>query len=237
MPARPLEFDPGGPFPAEVRARILETLGSKEPRLLVLRSPDRAVGSAILARLAKDWPGAAIVVTAPPTGAGRTPMVGGGTQAEVAWSALPSGGEAVSLLETATAMRLVHTVLGGSPRSHELEALWLPPAVLEAYSRLPLEPTPTLAIDSWDVLVRAYLRDPPADLTGVPSEGELDAILVESHRQRLSVHLFVVTGRAHPLLDAQADVLLEASPATDGPAGRRSVLVLHPSRSGRGVPP
>jgi hypothetical protein len=199
-------------------------------QMLVIRSPDRPTGSIVLAEIANRHatPGTLVSVPeGPSTTVDSDPAV---TRLPPSWWILRTSDDLAPIAATAAALRLIDTLVREAGTEPMVPALWLPPPILEGYSLLPKAPEVMLAVDSWDGLLDAYLRGRRPHVDGMPTEEELEKILLRSSEDYLTVHLIVVLRRPHPILENGADFVLEVSGASGGSTTRVDVLPPAPRR-------
>jgi hypothetical protein len=184
-------------------------------RTLVIRSADRRIGSAILAEIAHRRPAPGTLVMAPEKPATSGDIDSASTRLPSSWWILRTSDDLAPIAATAAALRLIDTLVREAGNEPMVPALWLPPPILEGYSLLPKAPEVTLAVDSWDGLLDAYLLGRHERTGEIPSEEELERILLRSSEDYLTVHLIVVTRRTHPVLESEADFVIEVSESED----------------------
>jgi hypothetical protein len=188
-------------------------------RVLVIRSADHWLGSALLAEVARrrSAPGAAVV--APEGTVAPVDLEETSTALPASWWVLRTSDDLAPIAATAAALRLIDTLVREAGNEPMIPALWLPPPILEGYSLLPKAPEITLAVNSWDGLLDAYLRGRRSRSQEIPDEADLERILIRSSEDYLTVHLIVVTRRLHPVLENGADFIIEVREPAEAALG------------------
>ncbi len=91
------------------------------------------------------------------------------------------------------------------------EFLWLPPALQDAWSRMPLSEGTIVVIDSWDALIERYLGVPPTSSELLPNRDEIERLLL-ARMSRSNLLLVLVVERDTPTqLDYLADGVVRTS--------------------------
>jgi hypothetical protein len=225
-----------GLLSSEVWEKIRPFIQPGPSQVLVIQSADCRTGSAILSEIAERRLSPGVVVITPEQAGPGVPLDRTPPRLPSSWWALRTTDELAPIAATAAALSLIHTLVREAGNEPMVPALWLPPPLLEGYSLLPQAPEVTLAVDCWDGLLEAYLRGRHAGAGGVPSEEDLERILLESSEDYLTVHLIILTRRSHRVLESGADFVLRASEATRGAAPEVKVQV-NPRTPGRSGPP
>ncbi len=119
----------------------------------------------------------------------------------------------------------------------EVEKLWLPDALTDAYSRISVGRPGMVVVDSWDALVERYLGVPPSEAARLPDRSEIERLLI-GLMGRGHVHLVLVVEREAPSqLDYLVDGVVYCTTQHDGTRlerwlhlkKMRGVRVEHPS--------
>jgi hypothetical protein len=200
--------------------------GPGPSQTMVIRARDRRTGSAILAEIARGRSGPGVVVNVPegPPAAPELDATLGSLPPS--WWLLRTSDDLAPIAATAAAIRLIGTLVREAGNEPVVPALWLPPSILEGYSLLPKAPEVSLAVDSWDALLEAYLRGRRGEGGDVPTEEELERILLRSSEDYLTVHLIVVTRRPHPVLEGGSEFVLEVPDSTGDPSRPAAVRLV-----------
>lgn len=236
MPAAGGASIPGGPLDPPLVDRLQSFLGSDRSHLLVLRAEDARSGSTVLAEIAHRFPNPGVVVKVPEPPGALHPPESTESGFPPTWWTLRTSDDLAPIAATAAAIRLIGTLVREAGDEPVVPALWLPPSLLEGYSLLPKAPEVVLAVDSWDALLRAYLRGREGAAGDTPTEAELEQILLRSTEDYLTVHLLVVTRRSHPVLEEGADLVLEVGEPATGGSSRPWVRVLKPTPAPGHIP-
>jgi hypothetical protein len=209
-----------GILTADVLTQLRPFFDPGPSRTLVIRVRDRRTGSAILAEIARGRSGPGVVVSIPEAQTTATDSDAAASGLPSSWWLLRTSNDLAPIAATAAAIRLIGTLVREAGNEPVVPALWLPPSILEGYSLLPKAPEVSFAVDSWDALLDAYLRGRSGSGGEVPTEEELERILLRSSEDYLTVHLIVVIRRPHPVLEKEADFVIDvAEPTgTDAPA-------------------
>lgn len=214
---------------------VLSLLGSRTPRVVVLRALDPAAGSTFLAQLVQHCHGPGVVVTIP--GPRPGPEVGGRKPSEYrpSWQVLAVADDLAAASEAGIAMGHIASLVRDAAGEPVMEPLWLPPPLLEAFSLVAPDPVPIIALDAWDRIAESYYRGKGPAGNGVPGGNDPDRLLLRAAKLHLRVHLVVVTSRPRPILDTGADLALEAALSEDSPRDVLRVRLLR--RPGDDGPP
>jgi hypothetical protein len=214
------------PIPPEVVAHLDKFLSSGSSRLIVIRSPEPEAGSRFLTEVVRKQPGPGVIVSAPKDPAAVWMVDLAPVRPELLWRVLPNRAELSSIAVASAAMRLVHSLLWEVGSESAVPPLWLPPFLFEAYSLLPTDPMPNIGVDNWDELLQEYLKDRPPAPSNIPSEEDLERILLGALEGPLRVHLLVVTRRPRVVLESGADLVLELRGNLTDPSRLEKVRVI-----------
>jgi hypothetical protein len=219
------------PIPFDIRDQLNSRLDSEVSALIVIRSPTPEVGTAILHQIVHERPWPAVMVVASREGVGneypRPPL----TRVELLWRVLPTDNESASIAAVSAAMQAIHAALWGPEAEPAHLHRWLPLPLLEAYGMLPVGPMPTVAVDSWDDLLATHRGSRSAPESKTQSEEDIERAVLRSLKTCLGVHFFVIARRPRPVLDDEADVILDAMEPTGDSSGIAMVRVVGQSRS------
>jgi hypothetical protein len=204
-------------LPAEAWEQLAPFFRPRPSRALVIRAANPPIGNAILAEIAHRRAASGVVVMAPEPAGTATDRDVVSAGLPPSWWVLRTSDDLAPIAATAAALRLIDTLVREAGNEPMVPALWLPPPILEGYSLLPRAPEVTLAVNSWDGLLGAYLRGRRArEGEAAPTEEDLERILLRSSEDYLTVHLIVVTRRPHVLLESGADFVIETSESAGG---------------------
>jgi hypothetical protein len=218
--------------------RTLDTFFRPRPsRVMVIRSTDRKTGSAILGEIAYHRSASGAVVSVPEAGDSPADRDAISSGLPPSWWVLRTSDDLAPIAATAAALRLIDTLVREAGNEPMVPALWLPPPILEGYSLLPRAPEVTLAVNSWDGLMEAYLRGRRSNEGEAPAEEDLERILLRSSEDYLTVHLIVVTRRPRPVLESGADFVIEVMEPARGRPVSVKVRAVSPDRKESDFPP
>jgi hypothetical protein len=198
-----------GSLPEELLQFYREPVG----QILLVRGPRSPAGTALGAAVMGKIPGPGVILAAP--GQAQAYRIAFGSTAVAAgWSVVEAKPIVPAEIRTmARAVAEANRLLVDAQRDGVLSALWLPPAILDALSRLPEDGTGILVVDSWDEIVSMYAPDDLPGRTDLPSRMELESFLVGSLRRFSKTHVaLVATAPASallPLVDGIIDVEVE----------------------------
>jgi hypothetical protein len=205
-------------------------------RMLVIRAPEPRTGTAILAEIAHRRSSSGAVVIAPDVDMRPAQRDSMSHDLPSSWWVLRTSDDLAPIAATAAALRLIDTLVRESGNEPMVPALWLPPPILEGYSLLPKAPEVTLAVNSWDGLLRAYLQG-RSNERETPTEDDLERILLRSSEDYLTVHLIVITRRPHAVLESGADFVIDASESDVGASPTIKVRAVSADRRSAGAKP
>jgi hypothetical protein len=208
----------------EAASSLRTLLESNSPRIVVVRSPSAPAGSEFLLAIVRGRSGPGVLVST--QGEVLPPASSGADRWRAAWKVLMVADDFASIAATMAAMERVRSIVLDADTEPLVPPLWLPPALLTAYSLAPPDTMPVLAVDSWDDLVASYYRDRGYAGSPPPTEDDLEEILLRSLDRGLRTHLIVVTRRLRPVLEAGATIVLEISAPERDPTGVARVRVL-----------
>jgi hypothetical protein len=208
----------------ELPRYLYSLLESSAPRLLVIRSPSAPAGSEFLAAVVRGRPGPGVIVSTQGELLPGASDDRGGARSRAAWKVLVVADDFASIAVTREAMAQVPSIVRDADTEPLIPPLWLPPPLLTAYSLVPPETMPVLAVDSWDDLVTSYYRDRPS--IRPPTEDDLEEILLRSLDRGLRSHMILLTRRFRPVLEAGATIVLEITTPERDPSGAPRVRVL-----------
>ena len=197
-------------FPLEVRDRLQTLTNSGTSHLIVIRCPDRELGTALLNGIVRDRPGPGVIVTSPNGWVGGAYPDPFSARPELWFKALPVSDEVVSIAAASAVMRFVLTLMRDPETNPVALPLWLPPRLLKAYGMLPTDPIPTIGVDSWDDLLAIELREPSSVPLRSSAQEDQERLLLRAIEELVGVHFVVVTRRRRADLEATADLVLEA---------------------------
>lgn len=123
------------------------------------------------------------------------------------------------------ALRAADGLIAGGSSEPSVEKLWLPEAMVDAYSRIHPGSPGMVLVDSWDAIVENYLGEPLEDRDGVPDRGEIERLLFRL-MSRAQVHLvLIVEGEETSQLDYLVDGVVVCSTKSEGDRRERWTLL------------
>jgi len=225
LPAGPTSGSPD-PLPAEVRERLQRLMGSNASHIVVIRSADREMGSALLRHIIVERPGPAVIISSP-TGSSGDPSTGlPPSRPEVWFKALPVADDVVSVAAATAVMRFILSLMRDDGDEPLVLPQWIPPRLLRAYSVLPVNPTPTIGVDSWVELISKDLRYRPSGPAPGTTPEQRERTALNALDDATGVHFVIVTRRPRLALEAKAELVLEVADRPGNPPGHTTLRVI-----------
>jgi len=217
------------PLPPEVQERLHRLDGSGTAHLIVIRSADREMGTALLERIVRERPGPAVVIDATagpadPSSPGVPPA-----RPQLRFTILPIADEIVSVAAASAVTRFFLALMRDEGEDPMVLPHWVPPRLLKAFSLLPVDPTPTIAIDGWDELIARDLRYRPGSTLPGSTPEQRERTALNAMDDASGVHFVVVVRRPHLNVEAKAELVLEAIDRPEEPPGTTTLRVVDAS--------
>jgi len=106
----------------------------------------------------------------------------------------------------ARALQTSSELLRADPSSGELDPLWLPDPLIEAFSRIGPGTPGMVVVDSWDALVEQYVGRPGADRRHLPDRDEIERLMLN----------LLGGGRVHLVIVVEREALSQLDYLVDG---------------------
>jgi hypothetical protein len=224
----------GGSTPlGDLLERLGRLLEPDLPRLIVVRTRDRAASAALVERVLDRHRGAAVVVVHPPEAAQS--LYHPKYDATRTWSILTTTDALGSIEMAARTMGVASTVFSDAADDLRVRRLWLPQRILEGYAVLPASTDGVLVVDDWRALVTDYLSTGERRSAGLPDAEELDRLLGDAFHALSESHLMVITSGRSKTLEGLATAVLEVR-RKGGSAGVEISFLRDPLEHPRSAP-